>query len=70
MGDEYIAVKGYQMEVREKTTEELKETRFDFDKIVTENISGAAQDIKFQPKATLYHEKHGYLIVKKWDDLK
>ena len=66
MADGYIAVRGFQNDVREMEHSEVKDVKFDFDKVVTENIS--LQTTQYQPKSFVYHEQHGYLQVKKYEE--
>ncbi len=54
LGDGFIAVRSFQNEVREKKQKDLKDERFDFDKVVSENL--VAQTDKFLPKSVVYHE--------------
>jgi hypothetical protein len=68
LGDGFIAVRSFQTEVKEKREKDLKDERFDFDKVVSENLLTTVD--KYMPKAVVYHEGFGYLIVKKWDDVK
>lgn len=71
--DGCIAVRSFQSEVKEKSEKELKDEKFDFDKVITDHIIGSSQlkeSDRYQPKSFVYHEKHGYLQVKKYDDVK
>lgn len=68
LSDGFIAVSSYQNEVKEKVEKDLKDEKFDFEKVVTENLCLLQE--KYLPKANVYHQKYGYLVVKKFDEAK
>lgn len=46
----------------------MKDVKFDFDKVVVENLNPVRD--RYQPKEFVYNEQHGYLQVKKFDEVK
>ena len=58
---------GFQSELIELQEAQLKDIKFDIEKIVNEKIM-FEQD-QYQPKTVLYNDKiNSYVQVKKWDD--
>lgn len=70
--DGYIGVRNYSRDVREQTTEQLKDWKTEFDSCVTNNINtftdhSAGQS--FPVRSVLYHPGlNKYLQVKRYDE--
>jgi hypothetical protein len=55
MGDGSIAVRNFNYEVKEVDQSQLKDAKFDFDKIVTSDINRFLET--YPPKSFVYHHK-------------
>lgn len=70
LADDYQCFINYTMSELEyeKEAKELKTMSFETDKLINENLT--PQIDKYLPKSFVYHEKHGYLQIKKYDEEK
>ena len=67
MSDNYIAVRNYSYQVKELKTDDLKDAKFDFDKVVTSNINHQLEH--YPVKSFVYYpSKNVYLQIKKYDE--
>ena len=69
MEDSYVAARNFNNDVQELTDKELKDVKFDFDKIVTLDITRLNE--QYQAKAFVYHSvKNFYVQIKRYDEQK
>eukprot|EP00347_Sterkiella_histriomuscorum_P000151 403376975 len=67
--DGYVPVRDYNFEVRELQQNDLKDTNYDVEKIVTSDITRNVE--KFQPKQFAYsHTNNCYVQIKKYDEVR
>ena len=69
MEDNFVAVRNFNNDVQELAEKDLKDVKFDFDKIVTLDIN--RQNEQYQPKSFVYHSvKNYYVQIKRYDESK
>ncbi len=71
MDDGFIAVRNYSIDNREMKSEQLKDVKFEVDKLITMNITNFIDypTQQFGTRSNVFHpDTNQYVMIKKYDD--